>query len=342
MSIVVIGGYGAVGSVTALILGDRYPGEVVAAGRYLEKAEILARSSGGAVRAARVDVGDPADVDRLLDGAAVVVMCVEQANAAVAEACLRRGIRYVDITATMPIIRQISRLDTTAHRYGATAALSVGVAPGLTNLLAHQCLDQLPSARTVDISLLLGMGGDHGAGSLRWIAEQLATPAQGSPMRVPLGEWGTRKVHPFAFSDQYTISEQAGVRATTRICFDSALVTSALFGLRAAGVFGLVRRLRAERLLASAFGRIHLGSDRFAVHVSASDGEGGVVTRRLSGRDTCHATGVVTALVAATLYESPAPPGVHHIEHLVEPESFLADLTRHDMTVESRPPSPAS
>src|SRR5690606_41195867 len=120
---------------------------------------------------------------------------------------LRRGIRYVDITATMPIIRQISRLDTTAHRYGATAALSVGVAPGLTNLLAHQCLDQLPSARTVDISLLLGMGGDHGAGSLRWIAERLATPAQGAPMRVPLAEGGTRKCHPSACADPCPLRE---------------------------------------------------------------------------------------------------------------------------------------
>ncbi|MDA0637889.1 saccharopine dehydrogenase NADP-binding domain-containing protein [Nonomuraea sp. MCN248] len=352
-SIVVIGGYGAVGGATATALGTWFPGRVVAAGRDPAKAADLAASTGGAVRAARVDAGDPAQVERLLDDAAVVVMCVERANAAVARACLGRGVHYVDITASTPLIRAITALDPLARRTGATAVLSVGVAPGLTNLLARHCAERLPSAETVDVSLLLGMGGDHGPDSVRWIVEQLTAPDRprgpaGRRARVRLGEREVRTVHPFPFSDQYEISEALGVPATTRICFDSALVTSALFGLRTVRFFDLARRLRAEPLLVSALTRVHLGSDRFVVHVAASDAGGGdagrgdaergdagrgTVSSTVTGRDTCRATAVVTAQVARLLLTEPAPPGVVHIDRLLPAGPFLDELERHRMTV---------
>ncbi|MGI5272418.1 saccharopine dehydrogenase family protein [Nonomuraea sp. CA-218870] len=337
-SIVVIGGYGAVGGPTATALGTWFPGRVVAAGRDPAKAADLTASTGGAVRAARVDVRDPVEVDRLLDDAAVVVMCVERANAAVARACLSRGVHYVDITASARLIRAITALDPLALRTGATAVLSVGVAPGLTNLLARHCAERLPSAEAVDISLLLGMGGDHGPDSVRWIVEQLTAPDRprgpaGRRARVRLGERELRTVHPFPFSDQYVISETLRVPATTRICFDSAFVTSALFGLRAARFFDLAHRLRAEPLLVSALTRVHLGSDRFVVHVAASGAVGETVSSTVTGRDTCQATAVVTAEVARLLFTEPAPPGVVHLDRLLPAGPFLDELARHRMTV---------
>ncbi|GAA3794450.1 hypothetical protein GCM10022226_12280 [Sphaerisporangium flaviroseum] len=338
-SIVVIGGYGAVGSATAVTLGAWFPGRVVVAGRDLAKATELARSTKGALQATRVDVSDPTDVDRVLDDAAVVVMCVERANAAVAEACLRRGVHYVDISASDPVIEAITSLDSLALRHQATAVLSVGLAPGLTNLLAHHCVERLPSATTVDISLLLGLGGDHGVDSVRWIVEQFSRPegrngSDARPTRIRLAEWGTRTVHPFPFSDQYVISRSLQVWATTRICFDSAFVTSALFGLRATRFFTLMRRFRADSLLTAVLSRVRLGSDRFAVDVTASDARGGMVSSTVTGRDVCQATSMVTAHVARVLFTDPAPPGVLHIDRLLPAGSFIDELDKHLMTVE--------
>ncbi|WP_440088175.1 saccharopine dehydrogenase family protein [Streptosporangium sp. LJ11] len=338
-SIVVIGGYGAVGGATARQLGLWFPGRTVAAGRDPTKARTLARSTGAAVRAEGVDVSDPADVDRLLDEAAVVVMCVERANAALAEACLRRGVHYVDVSASTSVIREIESLDELAARHRATAVLSVGVAPGLTNLLARHCLERLPSGNRIDISLLLGQGGDHGADSVRWIVAGLTRPdgwrRPGTRRaRVRLPGWGTRTVHPFPFSDQRTIGESSRITATTRICFDSALVTSVLFGLATIGFFTLVGRLRAESPLTSALSRWHRGSDRFVVHVRASDAEGNAVSSTVTGRDTCRITGAVAALVARDLFTASLPAGVLHIDALQPSRPLLDELREHLTTVD--------
>ncbi|WP_062441647.1 saccharopine dehydrogenase NADP-binding domain-containing protein [Herbidospora daliensis] len=338
--IVVIGGYGAVGGTVARQLGVWFPGWTVAAGRDLAKAESLARSTGHAVEAARIDVADPADVDRMLDDAAVVVMCVERANAELARECLSRGVHYVDVTASAPVVEAVASLDQLARRHGATAVLSVGVAPGLTNLLARHCVERLPSAETVDISLLLGQGGDHGVDSVRWIVENLVRPGRrrgARPLRVTLPDWGRRTVHPFPFSDQDAVSASLPVRATTRICLDSRVLTSALFGLRAAGFFGAVRRLSAESAFVSAFSRLRLGSDRFVVHVTASDNRGNAVSSTVMGRDVCRATGLVTARVARILCTASVPPGVLHIDRLRPAGALLDELGEYLLAVEHQP-----
>ncbi|GLZ06585.1 hypothetical protein Acsp03_40510 [Actinomadura sp. NBRC 104412] len=338
-SIVVLGGYGAVGKATAEILGRRFPGRVVVAGRSWDRAERLVRSSDAALRAARVDVERPDEVNCVLRGAALVVMCVERANTAVARACLERGVHYVDVSASAPVLESIAALHDLAVSNAATAVLSVGVAPGLTNLLARRCAERLSDARTVDLSLLLGLGGEHGADSVRWVVDHLLEPGgrgRGSRprrARVRLGRAGVRTVHPFSFSDQYTVGEALGVRATTRICFDSRLVTSAVFGLRTAGFFALLRRLRAGSPLAALMGRLHFGSDGFVVHASASDGSGAAVTGTVTGRETCHATGAVAALVAQALYGDGGPGGVIHIDRFPKAASLLDELAEHGMSV---------
>ncbi|WP_395105403.1 saccharopine dehydrogenase family protein [Actinomadura sp. SCN-SB] len=336
-SIVVLGGYGAVGKAAAEILGRRFPGRVVVAGRSWDRAERLARSSGAKLRAARVDVEKPEELNGVLRDAALVVMCVERANTAVARACLERGVHYVDVSASAPVLESIAALHDLAVSNAATAVLSVGVAPGLTNLLARHCAERLPAARTVDLSLLLGLGGEHGADSVRWVVDHLLEPGgRGSRprrARVRLGRAGVRTVHPFSFSDQYTVGQALGVRATTRICFDSRLVTSVVFGLRTAGFFALLRRLRAGSPLAALVGRLHFGSDGFVVHASASDGSGAGVTGTVTGRETCHATGAVAALVAQELYGDAGPGGVVHIDRFPKAASLLDELAEHGMSV---------
>ncbi|MEU8251945.1 saccharopine dehydrogenase NADP-binding domain-containing protein [Nonomuraea sp. NPDC048916] len=345
--IVVVGGYGAVGRVTAKTLGEWFPGQVVVAGRDLSRAERVARSSEGALKAMRVDVNDLQDVERMVYGAAIVVMCVERGNEAVARTCLSQGVHYVDISASAPVLESIERLDALAVSRAATAVLSVGVAPGLTNVLARRCVERLPSAERVDINLFLGMGGDHGVDSVRWIVEHLTEPGDRhrsdvKHARVRLPEVGLRTVYPFPFSDQYTVSDVLGVRATTRICFDSALTTSAIFALRAMGFFPLMRRLRAAPLLTSLLSRLHFGSDRFVVHALASDAEGMVVSSTAVGRETCDATGIVAAYVARVLYTGTAPGGVLHIDQLVSADLFLDELERHWITVHHKEAEPAA
>jgi short subunit dehydrogenase-like uncharacterized protein len=332
--VVVVGGYGAVGRVVALTLAETFRARVVVVGRDGRRAEELARTGRGTLTAQACDVGRPEDVDRVLAGAAAVVMCVERANEALARACFERGIHYVDISASVAVLDAVGRLDTLAKSSGAAAVLSVGLAPGLTNVLARHCVDRLPAARSVDIAILLGLAGDHGPDSVRWTMENMSAAAGRSrSARVRLPEFGLRTVHPFPFSDQYTLTRTLDRPVTTRLCFDSAALTGVLFGLRAAGLFRLLTRLGASGLLTGASSRIRAGGDRFVVQATATDGAGARVSAAVAGNEECRATGLVAAQVVARLLHAPGPPGVHQIDQVVEAGSFLHTLQRHGLVL---------
>ncbi|MFY1673467.1 saccharopine dehydrogenase family protein [Plantactinospora sp. WMMB334] len=334
--IVVVGGYGAVGRIVAQTLGKWCPGRVVVAGRSLERARALtALAPTAALLAEAVDIDRAAGIERMLRGTRVVVMCVERNNETLARACLQRGIGYVDVSATASVLESIGRLDALAVAHGATAALSVGLAPGLTNVLARYCVDRLPSARAVDLAVLLGTAGDHGPDSVRWTVERLGEPvrpAPGTPSRAvaALPDLGRRTVHWFPFSDQSTLTATLGVPVTTRICFDSRAVTAVAFGLRAAGFFAALCRLGATPLRTRALSRLGTGTDRFAVQATAIGPDGERVCGAVTGRQECRATGIVTAQVARRVYLGRTPAGVRHIDQFVDAEAFLNELpTRH-------------
>jgi hypothetical protein len=329
--IVVLGGYGAVGQVVARTLSRWYAGRVVVAGRDMSRAEALAGSTRGAVQPWRVDVEDDDDVQRAIEGARVVVMSVERANERVARACLQRGVRYVDVSASASVLTSISRLHDLAVERGSTAVLSVGLAPGLTNLLARQAAQLLTAARAVDITVLLGLGEHHGADAVRWTIDNLSRSVERGaapirPARVQLPGFGLRTAYPFPFSDQYTLRETLGLSATTRLCFDSAPLTGALFALRSSGFFALMRRLRLDGLLASSLARVRVGGDQFVVRATASDLHGTTVACAATGRNEGRATGIVAAHVVRVLDRAAPPAGVVHIEQLVNPSAFFTDL----------------
>ncbi len=339
-SVVIVGGYGAVGRVVAATLAERGV-PVTIAGRDLRRAQELAGRHPDVMTPRRVDVDHLDELDSVLDGAAVVVMCVERGNAQVARACLERGIHVVDISATPAVLDAIEGLDTVAERAGATAVLSVGLAPGLTNVLARWCVARLPSATSVDISILLGLAGDHGPDSARWTMANLTSRARSDAgrQRVELPGFGRRTVHPFPFSDQHTLTRTLGIPVTTRVCFDSAAVTAALFGLRATGVLRVLDRLGASAAqasasaLAAASTRLRVGGGRFVILACAPVGDGARVASAITGRQECRATAMVTALVVEQLLRQPPPAGVWPIDQVVAADAFLRTLHHHDLTI---------
>lgn len=316
--IVLLGGYGAVGRAAAAALTGRWPGEIVVAGRDPAKA----RSVPGTVPL-RVDLRVTADIARAVTGAHAVIMCAEQSNARVAGACLDRGVHYLDVSASAERLARIERL---RGRRSATAVLSVGLAPGVTNLLARHCVDVAPPAPQLRIGVLIGGGERHGAAAVDWTLDGLGETGPSWRMRFP-EPFGTRVARRFPFSDQYTLPATLGVeRVATGLCLDSRSL-SGLLG--APGVARLLRRPRLRLLARDLLGRVHVGSDAFAVTVSY-----GAVSASFSGRRQSRATGLVAALLATRL--DALPRGVHHIEEVVEPGPFLDELAAEGFTW--RPP----
>ncbi|MCX5204512.1 saccharopine dehydrogenase NADP-binding domain-containing protein [Streptomyces sp. NBC_00237] len=323
--ILVIGGYGAVGATVTSTLGQWFPGRVIAAGRSAARV----REAGGV----RVDVTEPDGLRKVLDDlgdVAVVVLCVEPPDGGAARICLERGIHLVDIGATPRLLDAVSGLHDVATDAGATAVLSVGVAPGLTNLLARRAHEAVGGADRIDITVLLGSGERHGDDALRWTVGGLTATPSAAPARTALPGYGSRTAHWFPFSDQRTLPRTlAGVdRATTRLCLDSRLLTAALFALRRVGLLRAARHEPVSRVLVRVFGKLHTGGDGFAVRVDAWRG-GDHAAYALEGRRQSVVTGLVAAHVARELLSNTLPTGVHHIEQLPALHGIPEALARH-------------
>ncbi|MFD9427386.1 MULTISPECIES: hypothetical protein [unclassified Streptomyces] len=86
------------------------------------------------------------------------VLCVEPPDAGVARTCLERGIHLVAIGATRRQLDAMAELHDPGVRAGATALLGVGVAPGLTNLLARRAHEAVGGAESLRLTVLLGSG----------------------------------------------------------------------------------------------------------------------------------------------------------------------------------------
>ncbi|ATB49098.1 saccharopine dehydrogenase family protein [Corallococcus macrosporus] len=340
--ILVVGGYGQVGQEVVRILAPAFPGRVVVAGRSLDRAEALSRHTGAGTRARALDVTAP-DAVAHLAGVALVVMCLDQQRPSFVEHCLRSGIDYVDVTASQASLAAFEQLSPLAAHTGSTAVLSVGVAPGLTQVLAARAVASLDSVEQLDLFVLLGGGDTHGAAAIAWTLENLAAPfdvyRQGQLHRVhgfQEGQWvhfpgeaRPRRAWRFNFPDQRTVARTLSVpTVSTWLCFDPpGLTTLAALSVR----WGLGRLLRwplFRRAMTWLALRAHAGSDACSVLAKAEGHIGGrPVTQMasLQGRREAAMTGRVAAEVARALLTAPrhGPGGVVHLERFVAPEPFL-------------------
>jgi saccharopine dehydrogenase-like NADP-dependent oxidoreductase len=342
--ILVVGGYGQVGQAVARSLAPIFPGQVVIAGRSRVNAEAFAAALGNGVQATGFELAEGAQ-HPLLARARLVIMCVDQDGTELVERCLAAGIDYIDVTAKQESLASFERLDTLARRNGSTALLSVGVAPGLTNLLAAHAAGQFDRVAKMDLFLMLGAGDEHGEAAIGWMLDNLdggfdvfqdgrlrRVRGFGEHARVRFpGPSRERRAYRFNFPDQRVVARTLAIpTVSTWMCFDSALLTS---------VMGLASRLRLSRLLRRPVIRrgairslraVHLGSDACAILARAEGFTGtGPATREfaLSGRREAELTGLVAAEVARLLLSGHRPGGVLHVEQFVQPGDFLRRLS---------------
>ncbi|WP_433336167.1 saccharopine dehydrogenase NADP-binding domain-containing protein [Spirillospora sp. CA-294931] len=320
--IVVFGGYGAVGREAAEALARWSPGtEIVVAGRSPSKADPVPGTT-----PLRVDVTNETDLAQALEGTDAALMCTEPPDAGVARTCLERGVHYVDVSASHTLLAEIAKLHGLAEERNATAVLSVGLVPGVTNLLARHRADR-SAPDEIRIAALLGSGERHGPEAVRWTLDGLGM-LDGSWRASFPAPYGIRTVHRFPFSDQYTLPETLGIkRVSTGLCLDSRMTTALLAAARRPTATRLLRNPRVRDALLTALTKIHLGGDDFAV--TASDRQG---TASFAGRRQSRATGLTAALVTLRLPELPS--GVRHLDQVADPATFLSELAAHGFTLD--------
>jgi saccharopine dehydrogenase-like NADP-dependent oxidoreductase len=91
-TILLVGGYGHVGTLLARELAIRYPGQLVVAGRNAEKAQALAATLPGSVRSTVIDVRSEESVKLAVQHTALLVNCsVDQLQPSLLRAALASG-----------------------------------------------------------------------------------------------------------------------------------------------------------------------------------------------------------------------------------------------------------
>ncbi|ANY69749.1 saccharopine dehydrogenase [Paenibacillus sp. BIHB 4019] len=333
--IVVIGGYGHVGGDISKQLGAKFPGKVYAAGRSLERAKQFADQTGGQVKPMAFNLTNwkqEMDFERVK----LIVMCMDQTDDAFVQASLRSGTHYVDISAYGPFLTSVEKHTEEAAQAQATAVLSVGLAPGVTNLLARKAQQELDQLDSVDIAIMLGLGDQHGKAAIEWTVDSIGSAFSivengGSTQTVSFSggkrtdfgkELGSRMAYRFPFSDQQSLPRTLKVpTVSTRLCFDSGAVTRLVAWIRATGLFRLLKVKWIRSAAVSSFGMMRFGSDGYAVKVDGWGMKAGKkkhVQYLVDGSHEAAATAKVATAVAAAVYEGGLPGGVFHTEQLFE------------------------
>lgn len=292
MRALVLGGYGAVGAETVAEL--RSAGDTaLAVGRDPSRADRV------------VDLTSRSSYLSTLGDVDVVINAAGLEDPQLADLATEAGATFVEVSATTSYIAALGLL-----RPAAPVLVNVGLAPGLTNLLAADVHATSPGP--VDIAVLLGAGEKHGAAALDWSYRLLGrhfpdTQPAGrmvrnytQPQRFLLPGYGPRSLFRADFSDQHALTRDLGVPVRTYLGLDSRLVTASLAALT--WVPGGSRMPRGIQLP---------GSARWLILARAPDG----TTRWAHGLGQSHATAVMA--VAAARAGGGLPAGVHHLHRVL-------------------------
>ena len=283
--IIIIGASGAVGSAIVKHLDAASQYQLTLAGRRLGPLARLKETLHKDTQIIQVDVARTRDTD-FLTGAALLIMCVDIPDSTIPEACVAHGVHYMDISASQQVLAYLEATDEAARTRGVAMLFSVGLAPGLTNLLAANVLQQLPNASALEIYILLGLGEAHGDQAFQWTFDHLhrqyriksggidkRVKSFTDPKTTTLA--GSRTFYLFDFADQYILKNIKGLKSvSTRLAFDNRFFTALVAALRTLGLTRIYRNKRVQRMMMGLLKKMKLGSDVYGVKVIARDDAG--------------------------------------------------------------------
>jgi len=317
MHVLVVGGYGHVGGQVAEILA-KAGYAVRVAGRSIEKAKRFADEIGA--EGVCLDVLDAACWDAALDGVELVVVCIDLPDDALPRRVLASGRRYVDISADDFVLAAIEHLDPLAREHGGRALLSVGLAPGLTNMMAHAVAHRIGAPQEIDIAVMLGAGDSHGAAATDWMIAELAQ-AEGQSRAFRFArDQRPRKAWPLGFADQHVLTRtMPGVRVRTYFTLDNRFLSAYLFSVGAM----LSRPTWLRPILRRALMSFRIGSPRTAIAVTTKGNGAQAGTASFEGAEEAKLTAQIAARAAILLLTGGVEPGVHHLGQAFGLDDFV-------------------
>ena len=226
-----IGGTGSVGRHLAPFLAAEGP--VLVASRDIHRAQGVADSLDGAEP---IMLHFTPDEVVIPSGVSTVVDCSGTDNIAVAKAALQSGADLIDISASTSHLERLASLDAMFKEGNRKCIIGVGLAPGLSSIMAHSVHDdQRPLPIT--ISGVLNTRDAHGPESAAFTLGKIGThfkdPESHQKIRnfsgphrlsLPAG-FGRRVLTRIDSSDQHFLSTELGVPVSAKFGFNSTAAT---------------------------------------------------------------------------------------------------------------------
>jgi short subunit dehydrogenase-like uncharacterized protein len=320
----------------------------VLAGRDADALKALASRHHLEWRAAALD--DANALDTLLRGASTVLHCAgpfSRTSRPMADACLRRGVHYLDITGEIAVFEALAARDAEARAAGVMLLPGVGFDVVPSDCLAMHLKRRLPSATSLALAFHGGSGVSRGTATT--MAENAGGPGAvrrgGRIVPVPPA-WRTRHIV-LGGQERLTVTIPWGDVSTA---FHStgipdvevyvAVSPSAVRSLRLSRYIApLLRSSWVRRKLVEAIRRRPRGPSAEAraratasLWGEARDDAGTTVVSRLSTPDGYTLTAKTAALVARVVAEGGAVPGFQTPSRAFGPDFILRvpDCTRTD------------
>jgi short subunit dehydrogenase-like uncharacterized protein len=217
--------YGAYGYTGQLVVEEaRAQGLTpLLAGRDAGKLRAVAESSGSEYRA--FDLADTVALERSLAGQKLVLHCAgpfAHTWRPMAEACLKLGVHYLDITGEIEVFEALAALDTQARAAGVMLLPGVGFDVVPTDCLAAHLKARLPGATRLTLAFMGGGGFSRGtrrtmleglgsAGKARRDGRIVEVPAAWKTRRVDFGAGGVRVAATIPWGDVSTAYHSTGI-----------------------------------------------------------------------------------------------------------------------------------
>ena len=354
--LLIVGGYGLVGSAAARLLRRRNPElEIILAGRRVDRAAGLAAELDAS--AVAVDVCAPSPLDRLeREPTAILATVSDPLDRLLADA-IRREIPIADINrAGTASIADAAVL--CAHRVPTTPVLLCGAwMSGLSAMLGAIAASALDTVERIEIAVLVSSRDRVGRDS--WgFSRRLAWPFQVTrdgrrELVQPLT--GVRRVHspdgrrrpgvPIATLEQITLPVTLGVPTVqTRLVSQQAITPWGLVALKRAGA---IRAFELPGVSGIGDRLLHRsgGGDVAGLSATAAGGGQAATIDVLDFRGQAHLNGLGAARAAERVLGIAAPPlpaGISFPEDSVDPDADLRALAQAGAIVRTHLPAGAS
>lgn len=314
----VLGGTGAVGQQVSRLLQRQRVDEVVTVSRRAPATGAQARWP----RHVQLDLSQP-DASLPFRRGDRVINLTERTPPSLVDETVRHGAVFIDSSSSPAYVQTLRRAAVEATGPGYLVDC-VGIAPGLTNMMARRVADRHPMTRRLEIAVELGLGKHAGLAATEWVLRSLSqsydATIDGAAQNLRPGQLrerfpfhtGTpaRLAVNFPFVEQSVLAGELSGPCTTVLSFlalDPPWITVALAWLLRWGTGGFLSRNagQAARLLL----RLPtFGATTTRVVVRGFDKDGRKTGElRFVTRDQTDAT---AAVVAATALAAPAPSSI--------------------------------